>query len=201
MGTDSRRGLLKKGLLGGAVLALGGGGGLFLLPGRLEPLPSGGLKVLDQREYSVFAALARRLVPSTPGVPSVDELEVAKVCDTIVSQTDPTAQAEVKQLLQLFERALPNLLFGGRVSAFTSLSPEAQDEVLGEWRRSSILLRRTGFLALRAVVMGATFAQPRTWPLTGYPGPPSGFHQADAPHWVGGGTPRPDGNGVWREPT
>lgn len=183
------------------MLALGGGGGLFLLPGTLEPLPAGGLKVLDQREYSVFAALARRLIPAAPGAPSVDELEVAKVCDTIVSQTDPTAQAEVKQLLQLFERALPNLLFGGRVSAFTALSPAAQDEVLAEWRRSGILLRRTGFVALRAVVMAAYFAQPKTWPVASYPGPPSGFHDAQAPRWVGGGTPRPDGNGVWREPT
>jgi hypothetical protein len=37
------------------------------------------------------------------------------------------------------------------------------------------------------------------WPVVGYPGPPVAFHDAAAPVWKGGGQPRPDGPGVFRE--
>ena len=43
-----------------------------------------------------------------------------------MSLTDLSAQMELRQLLNLFENALPNLLFGGRLKPFTQLPPEAQ---------------------------------------------------------------------------
>ncbi len=193
----SRRGILKKGLVGGALLALGGLGFLAFRRSAEEPEPKEGLTVLSPREYAVFAALARRLVRAREGWPTTDELRVALVADRILAAADATAQKELKALLGLFENALAGFLFGRRTRPFTTIEPQEQDAVLDEWRSSGLTLRRSGYLALRTVVMGAYYSSPRTWAAVGYEGPPKGLHDAAAPSWKGRGEPRPVSFGRW----
>ncbi len=102
----SRRGFLKKGIFGGLILAVGGGGFLASRRGRSIPLPPEGLKVLDPGEYAVLMAIAARLIPEGEGFPSVEQVGVGLNADRILAQTDPAAAREVKQLLNLFENAL-----------------------------------------------------------------------------------------------
>lgn len=198
---QSRRGFLSKGLVGGALLALGGGGAaaLFARGTRLLPLPPEGLQVLDAREYAVVAAISDRLVPAAADFQSAAEARVAFKADRILSMNDVTAQAEVKQLLGLFENALPNFLFGLRFTPFSQMDPAAQDAVLREWQTSAIAVRRTGYTALKALVMAAYYGSKETWASVGYPGPPP-VTDATAAVWKGGGTPRPKGLGTWTEP-
>ncbi len=195
----SRRGVLKKGLFGGLVLALGGGGWLFTRRSAVVALPEG-LQVLDAREYAVMWALVQRFAPVRVGFPSADELKTAVACDGILAMTDDTSRAEVKQLLLLFENALPNFLFGGRARPFTQLDPVTQDEVLAEWRDSRLVLRRTGYLALRGLALAAYYGNPGVWAAVGYGGPPAGIYDPAAPVWKGGGEPRPFSNGQYVEP-
>ena len=61
------------------------------------------------------------------------------------------------------------------------------------------MLKRSGYHALRGLVLGPYFANPAVWPHMGYAGPPP-LHDPNAPVWKGGGQPRPDGLGVWHEP-
>ncbi len=197
---QSRRGFLKKGLLGGVVLAMGGGGYLLTRPSVDVPVPGEGLLVLTAKEFAVLSALAPRLVPARAGFPSVDDIRVAFNCDRILAQVDESALQELKQLLMLFENALPNFLFGGRTTPFTRLSTSDQDAVLWEWMSSALTIRRTGFLALRGLVMAAYYGSSKTWPAVGYPGPPAGIHDPNAPVWKGGDVPRPVGNGTFVEP-
>ncbi len=196
---DSRRAFLRKGLLGGLVLSIGGAGWLISRATKRVVLPSVGLQVLDPVEYSVLEAIGGRLLPPHMGFPTVEGVGVALNADRILLKADPAAAKEVKQLLKLFENALAGFLFGGRIRPFTQLSPEAQDAVLREWQNSRLVIRRTGFQALRTLAMAAYFGSPLTWPATQYPGPPEGFHQPDAPMWKGGGQPRPEGNGVYHD--
>ena len=195
----SRRGVLKKGLLGGLVLALGGGGWLFTRRSATVALPEG-LQVLDAREYAVLWALVQRFAPPREGFPGADELKTAVACDGILAMVDDTSRTEVRQLLLLFENALPNFLFGGRTRPFTQLDPVEQEAVLTEWRDSRLTVRRTGYLALRGLVLAAYYGNPGTWAAVGYPGPPAGIHDPAAPVWKGGGAPRPPSNGQWVEP-
>lgn len=191
-----RRGFLKKGLLGGALLALGGAGFLASRGGKKVPLPPGGLSTLSESEYAVMAAICARCVPPRKGFPSQEELGLAQACDKVLARADKGVQKEVKQLLGLFENALTNTLFGGRFKPFTQLSPAEQDEVLHEWATSAIMIRRTGFAALRTIAMAAYYGNPKTWGAVGYPGPPP-MQQKDAPVWKGGGAPRPESLGVY----
>jgi len=195
--SPSRRSLLKRGLLGGALLAAGGAGFLLLRAGKRVPVPSAGLHVFSEAEYGVLDALAHRLIGNLPGWPSVEEVGVALAVDRIAERAEPSVRAELKQLLGLFDNALAGFLFGGRTVPFTALAPAAQDRVLEEWRDSRIAVRRTGYNALRTLVLAGYFQSPLTWKPIGYPGPDDSFFQPDAPVWLGGSTPRPDGNGVY----
>ncbi len=179
------------------MLAVGGAGFLALRAGKRVPLPAGGLKVFSEREYGVLDALARRFIGTLPGWPSVDEVGVAQAVDRIAQRAEPSVQAELKQLLGLFDNALAGFLFGGRTEPFTALDAAAQDRVLEEWRDSGVALRRTGYNALRTLVLAGYYQSPLTWKPIGYPGPDESFFQPDAPVWFGGPAPRPEGNGVF----
>lgn len=183
-----RRRFLQGGLLGGALLALGGTG-LALRSSRLVPLPPEGLRVLSPAQYAVMDAFVRRMVPPHAGFPSHEEVRTALNADRLLAGVQPEAQQELRQLLDLFESALAGLLLAGRTTPFTRLSPEAQDAVLADWRDSRLALRRTGFQALRALAAGAYYGSPLTWAAVGYPGPPRGLHDPTAPVWKGGGAP------------
>lgn len=118
------------------------------------------------------------------------------MADQILARADAGARDELKQLIKLFENALGNFLFGGRVNPFTQLPGDEQDRVLLEWRDSRLLIRRTGYQALRTLVLAAYYSQSQSWRAVGYSGPPQGFHQPESAVWTGAG-PRPDGNGVF----
>lgn len=179
------------------MLAAGGAGFLALRPGKRVPLPSGGLRVFSEREYAVLDALAHRLIGTLPGWPSVEEVGVAFAVDRIAERAEASAQAELKQLVGLFDNALAGFLFGGRTAPFTSLDAAAQDKVLREWRDSRIAIRRTGYNVLRTLVLAGYFQSPLTWKPIGYPGPDDSFFEPNAPVWFGGAEARPEGNGVF----
>lgn len=193
---QTRRRFLKKGLFGGVLLALGGAGWLASRRGAQVAVP-GGLRVLSAGEYAVMWSIVQRLVPAREGFPSPDALGTTAACDGIMALMEEVTQGELKQLLMLFENALPNFLFSGRTEPFTQMTPPEQEEVLAQWRDSRLKLRRTGFLALRGIVMAAYYGNRETWKAGGYPGPPPGIYDSQAPVWKGRGEPRPLGNGTF----
>ncbi len=194
----ARRIFLKRGLAGSALLAIGGLG--FLTTRQsLELKFTGELRCVNASQYALLAALAERFIPKRFGFPSAAELDVAQSCDAIIDQLDPSARDEVLQLLTLFESAIGNFTLGARPKTFTQMPPDEQDRVMEEWRTSRFVLRRSGYTAVRNMVMAAYFGHPKSWEAVGYPGPPPGIHQPDAPVWRGHGAPRPPSAGNWVE--
>ena len=175
--TMRRRDVLRTGMLGGLLLAVGGIG--FL--GRETTLPIGPfkhqLKVLSEREFAVLQAITGRMIPPHPLFPSAEKVNCVLNADSILARTSFDSQAEVKKLLNLFEVPLISFLFEGNLHPFTRLTPTTQDQRLRGWQNSRIALRRTGFQALRSLVMASYYASPLTWEGMGYAGPPAGFFQ------------------------
>jgi hypothetical protein len=198
-GEPPRRGFLKKGLFGGLLLALGGGAWLFTRKGADTPLPDGVVN-LTAAEYAVVVALIGRFAPKGGTFPTPEALQTGRGVDRIFGLMEDSTRGELKQLLMLFENALPNFLFGGRTRPFSTLDAAEQDEVLAEWRDSRITVRRTGYNALRGLVLAAYYGDKATWSAVGYPGPLQGIHDPNAPEWRGGDAPRPLGNGTFVEP-
>jgi hypothetical protein len=173
--TASRRGLLKKGLLGGALLLVGGALPIGLRGSRLGPAPKAPLALLSPEEHAVFAAVAARVVPgdgAPPAWPSAETLDCAGKADALLARVHPAMGKEFKQLLRLFENGLTGLLSTGRPTPFTRLSAAEQDARLEAWRRSRIALFRTGYQAMARLAHATYYSSPEVYPLLGYPGPP-----------------------------
>jgi len=161
---EGRRGFLKKGLVGAALLAVGGG--TWLVTRRTRPAPAlgGPFRVLGAEEATVVLAIANRLVPERTGFPRPLEVGVPDKVDAMVAMAHPATQKEVRQLLRLFENALTGFLLGGQLRPFTASSPWEQDERLRGWARSRITLRRSGFrhrFAVREARPSAAEKRPR----------------------------------------
>jgi hypothetical protein len=164
----TRRSFITRGLFGGLLLAGAGGLGLGLWPSRIGWRSRGPLKVLNERQFAVLAAVAARTVRA----PAADPQAIAERVDATLAFTTEEAQNDFRQLLLLFENALAGLVLDGRPRPFTRLRPEEQDAVLDAWRGSHLVLRRSGYQALRKLTLAAHYSSAETWASVGYAGPP-----------------------------
>lgn len=181
----NRRRFVQRGLFGAGVLLLGGGG-LMLSPSRRLASPSKPLRALDDRGFQVIVAVAARVITA----PDADPAVLAERIDESLSRVPPEAQADLASLIGLFENALPGLLLDGRVTPFTRLDGPAQDRALASWRDSRLVVRRSGYHALRRLCFVAYYGDERAWPGIHYSGPPDvkGFFHDDSkagtPEWI-----------------
>ncbi len=167
-----RRTLLKVGLGGGVLLALGGVGLSLRGPTRNRPVPDT-LRVLSDRQYLTLAAVAARVALPGEGGPTSDEVGVAAKLDQLFATMHPGDVKDIQQLLDLLDNALGGLLLGGRTQTFTGSTTAQQDEILSEWRTSGLSVRRTGYKVLAGLCAATYHADPKTYASVGYPGPPS----------------------------
>lgn len=177
---ETRRGFLRKGLLGGALLALGGTAFLTLRRTLRAAKPREPLLVLSLDEYAVLAAVAARVVAVDGGAPSTEDVDVAGRADAAMALWPDHVQREFRQLLRLFESALTGLATGTGLAPFTATGAQKQDERLVAWSGSRVKVFRTGFQAMRRLSCACYYAAPETWSSTGYPGPPELPFAADA---------------------
>jgi hypothetical protein len=169
---EGRRGFLKYGLAGAALLAIGGG--TWLGTRRTVPTPglTGPFTALTLEEASVFLELADRLLPPRPGFPSPLDVDLPRRVDALVALMQEDSQKEVRQLVGLFENALAGLLLDGQWKTFTASTPEQQDARIRSWQQSRHRVRRTGYKALKKIVYSSYYGARETWKALGYPGPP-----------------------------
>jgi len=181
---ETRRGLLKKTLGGAALLAAAGAVPVALRKTRLRE-PRGPLRFFSPDEYSVFAAVADRVlahgeadVPPElatvrrPAAPSAEDLDVAGKADAFLAPIDEASAKDLKRLLALFDNALFSAVTGGPPRPFTRMTADEQDAHLRRWATSRLAVRRTGFQALKRLASAIYYSSPLTYASVGYPGPP-----------------------------
>ena len=166
----TRRMMLKYGFFGAGILAAGGIG--LSLQSTKMIQASTSLQVLTETEFSILHAICERLLPQNGNFPAASELQIAEQIDSILNTADTFVQSEMKQVLQLIENALLGTLFDGHYKTFTQSTPEEQDKLLLSWQHSSLSLRRSAFKALNSLCGAAYYANPKTYSLVGYDGPP-----------------------------
>lgn len=182
----SRRQLFKAGLSGAALVTVGGAV-LFARDTVLRQEPPEDLVVLSAEEYAILAAVAARICPALgEGAPGADALEIAKKADRMLASLSKDVQRGMKIALFAIENALLGALVGERIAPFTQLTPEAQDRVLDNMRRSRLTVRRTLYRALSSLVSALYWGDERAWARIGYPGPPDpvGLRQTYADNLV-----------------
>lgn len=167
----SRRSLLKVGLVGTGVAAIGGVGLAMRGPAMRELPP--GLKVFNAKEFSIAAAVADVICPERgQGAPGATAIEVAVKLDGVFSALAPAVQKEAKILFTAFDNALLGFVFERRFTPFSQLSREAQITSLQSWAESGVAFRRTAYLTIRGLCSAMYYGDDRTWERIGYAGPP-----------------------------
>jgi hypothetical protein len=166
----SRRGFLRAGVAGAALLGAAAVVGRSVSGYHVDEAVRRRLRVLSPKEYLVLAAVMRRvLAPDGPDAPSPDTVEAALAVDAYLAKLPAPVVTEVSALLQLVEHG--SALFRLRVTRFSHMTAAAQDAALHDWERSSLTVRRRGFQALRTLAFLGYWRDDRTWPLIGYSGP------------------------------
>ena len=164
-----RRSLLGLGVAGAALLALAGGGAALMYErvwhdGKL--LPAG---------RRVLAAVARAVLDGS--LPSDAAAQTAAIdghltrMEATVGAMPAHTQSEIADLLALLATPPLRATLAGLSVAWERASVSEVQMALQSMRRSSLLLRRQAYGALRDLTHAAYFADPSTWPLLHYPGP------------------------------
>jgi hypothetical protein len=164
-----RRTLVGVGVAAGALLVLAGGGAALLYErawhgGKLLPA---GRRVLTAVARAVLDGSLPTGMPAQAAAIESHLTRIEATVDAMPAQT----QREIADLLALL--ALPPLR-----ATLVGLSGTWEDAPLADvqtalqsMRRSSLLVRRQAYNALRDLTHAAYFADPSTWPLLRYPGP------------------------------
>ena len=174
-GSADRRRLLKRGLVGGALLLVGGALPLALRSTLVRRKAAGHLKLLSRDEHAIFAAVAARFAPGDgagPSWPTADALDCAGKVDALMATALPSVGNEFRQLLHLFESALFGFALTGSPTPFSRCAPAGQDARLEAWRHSRVALLRSGYQALKRLAHATYYSSPEVYALVGYPGPP-----------------------------
>jgi hypothetical protein len=164
----NRRGVLKLGLVGAAVLAVAGGGLAWWRPGvrdgRLTPAARG-----------VFAAVGRAVLEGS--LPQ-DAAQRQHALDAFLQRLDATVaglpaatRSELSDLLALISMAGGRWALAGLSVSWERASAREVQRALHSMRTSAIMLRQQSYHALRELCCAAYFVDASTWSHLGYPGP------------------------------
>jgi long-chain-alcohol oxidase len=140
---------------------------------------------LSERERGVLEAVCDTLVPSIPrtddpggffAVGARQAGTIDRAARLIGNVPDPADRNRLKLLLRMLDNPVVNLLFAGKLAAFTALPAVDREAVLRGYSRSRIALRRAAFQALKRLVHVAHYCWPvgdghPAWQVNGYPGP------------------------------
>jgi len=167
----TRRQLLRRGVVGTVLIAAAGAAGVFWWPTRRRR-PRSRLRVLDEREAAILAAVAETILAIEPGAPGTDEVDVVGRVDAILARSAADVQREFSRLLRIFENGATGLATATGWTSFTAASPASRRARLAAWQTSRVALFRTGFRAMKRLCGACYYSSPRSWGAIGYPGPP-----------------------------
>jgi hypothetical protein len=170
-----RRTFLKRGLLGGGLLALAGTLPFAFRSTAVGRRPRRALRLLSVEEHAVLAAVAARIVPgdgADPTWPRADDVDCAGKIDALLATVHPDVGNDFRRLLRLFESGFLGTFIAASPRPFTRAAPAEQDARLEAWRRSRLTVLRSGYQALRRLSLAAYYASPEVYARIGYPGPP-----------------------------
>ena len=196
---SSRRSLLKRGLLGGALLAAGGRG--------VPRAPRRGRGAAPRRRaLRAHPGASSRCSTRWPGGwcapvragPAWIRWASARAADRIAARAEPErpegAAAAARPVRERARRASSSAAAPGPSPGWTAPS---RTRCSREWRDSQLAVRRTGYAALRTLVLAGYYQSPAVWPRWATAARRGASGWARAPRsGAGGGEPRPDGNGV-----
>lgn len=131
-------------------------------------------KNITPDDAKVIAAIAVPLLGD-----SLPEGERIHAITTIVQGVDIAIQglpdflqAEVSQLLTILRFPPTRCLIAGVWKSWDEAPSDVVEDFLEKWHYSSFGMLRSGYLALRELIMASYYGNPASWAGIEYPGPP-----------------------------
>lgn len=163
-----RRTLLALGFGSAALLVIAGGSLALIAPG-LDGVKLGSNGQVLFRAVA-WAVLDGMLPLETTSREAALDAHLQRIDATIAGLPAPT-RTELSQLIALLGSAPGRRLLTGLPVDWPDASGAELQAALQSMRESPFELPQQAYHALRDLTNAAYFADPRTWPLVGYPGP------------------------------
>ena len=180
-----RRTWIKLGVVGGALLAVGGG--LVAVSRRgWEPAtaagasssgdaPAGHLSVAGRELFGAVAAVVLEgLLPDAADAPQAHAVAVnahLQRLEVAINGLPAATQDEIAELSGLLLHPVGRVLLTGLRPDWAEAPLPALREAMQGLRESRLALRQQTYHALRDLSNGAYFSDPGAWAQIGYPGP------------------------------
>lgn len=167
----NRRGVLKLGAFGTAMLATGSS--LALLTGcSSNDGPAEGYRYFRQQDVELLTPLVGAvLAPSLAAVGASAE-DGMKAFDNLLEGGMPGTRKALFDVLDLMQMGAARWFITGTWAHFAEQSDEQLQQTLSNWSLSERSLSRMAFKGITQPILMAWYVEPASRPVTGYPGPP-----------------------------
>ena len=98
--------------------------------------------------------------------------EVLRAIDATLEHEPPSVREEIHELFGVLTFGATRALLAGIWTSWQDATDADIHRFLANWKDSRFALLRSAYIGLNNLVMGAWYANPRSWPRIGYPGPP-----------------------------
>lgn len=168
--SPSRRTFLKAGVAGGAALLL-----VRWLHAPATSPESRRAALTPSARAILLAVIPAFLDGALPaGAPrSTARVQTLAGIEEAIAGLPPASREELADLFSLLDFAPARWFLAGVRSSWSEASTESVAAVLERWRDSRLALLRSAYGALHQLVLAGWYAQPGSWPATGYGGPPA----------------------------
>lgn len=170
----SRRQFIKAGI--GGSLLLAAAAALHAPLDRLGKRALVDAHPLDASLRSVVEAIAPVILEGAfPGAGAARVAALERIGSGVaqaVGALSAASQREVAELFALLAFAPTRIAVAGVTPPWDQASVTDIEGFLRRWQGSRFDLLKSGYQALHDLVLGAWYADPRTWAAIGYPGPP-----------------------------
>ena len=168
----NRRGFLKLGAAGSALLATGSS--LALLTGCSSNTegPAEGYRYFRQQDVELLTPLVGAVLGPALAAAGATAADGMKAYDDLLEGAMPGTRDTLFQLLDLMQLGAARWFLTGSWAHFAEQNDEQLQQTLADWSAKTNGIARMAFKGLTQPIFMAWYVKPAAAKSTGYPGPP-----------------------------
>ncbi len=169
----NRRGFLKLGAAGSALLATGSGVALLTGCSSNSDGPAEGYRYFRQQDVDLLTPLVGAVLAPSLAAAGASAEDGMKAYDDLLEGAMPGTRDTLFQILDLMQLGAARWFLTGTWTHFSELDDDQLKQLLADWSAKSNSIARMALKGLTQPMHMAWYAKPAGASTTGYPGPPT----------------------------